>query len=359
MSQPPRRIVIIRRAALGTPDGINIFIFSLAEALLSKGHEVFIVGTTLLDPERIRELYGTSRDLEVMALARNDSFNHSYMRVAARWFFAGKPMVDRLRPDLTIVNGPLPMSFAGNNCVVAHDLERRFERLGPVRTTYKAVTYRRSHHIVATCTEIKWALVGQLGLESRRISVIPTCIDLTAYRGRPPSEREEAILHIGTVDYKNPSATIEAFGLLGSATARLYITGTMNTDVQRALDRLDPKIRANVEVLGFISADRLRALLGTVKVVSVPSRYFVPVSSPTVIEAFASSTPVVSFEDISRDLLRDGRSGFVSEDPSEMAGAFHRLMSDAALWERLSAGALATSADYSATKVADAFLGLT
>jgi hypothetical protein len=67
---------------------------------------------------------------------------------------------------------------------------------------------------------------------------------------------------------------------------------------------------------------------------------------------------VVSFEDISRDLLSDGRSGFVSADPSEMAGVFYRLMRGGALWERLSAGALATSADYSANKVADAFLGL-
>ena len=359
MTQQSLRVVIIRRAALDTPDGINIFIFSLAQALVSKGHEVFIVGTTLRDPERISELYGISRHIEVMALAREDSFNHRYMRVAARWFLVGRPMVDRLRPDLTIVNGPLPMSFAGRNCVVAHDLERRFERLGPVRTTYKAITYGRSRHLVATCTEIKWALVGQLGMESHRISVVPTCIDLTAYSGRPLGEREDAILHIGTVDYKNPSATIQAFGPLGSATARLYITGKMNADVRRALDRLDPKIRANVEVLGFISADRLRALLGAVKVVSVPSRYFVPVSSPTVIEAFASATPVVSFEDISRDLLRDGRSGFVSVDPSEMAGSFHRLMSDGALWERLSAGARATSADYSASKVADAYLGLT
>jgi len=185
VTQQSLRVVIIRRAALDTPDGINIFIFSLAQALVSKGHEVFIVRTTLRDPERISELYGISRHIEVMALAREDSFNHRYMRVAARWFLAGRPMVDRLRPDLTIVNGPLPMSFAGRNCVVAHDLERRFERLGPVRTTYKAITYGRSRHLVATCTEIKWALVGQLGMESHRISVVPTCIDLTAYSGRP------------------------------------------------------------------------------------------------------------------------------------------------------------------------------
>jgi hypothetical protein len=63
VTQQSLRVVIIRRAALDTPDGINIFIFSLAQALVSKGHEVFIVGTTLRDPERISELYGISRHI--------------------------------------------------------------------------------------------------------------------------------------------------------------------------------------------------------------------------------------------------------------------------------------------------------
>jgi len=53
------RIVSTRRAPIDAPDGINVFIFSLASELLAAGNEVFAVPTTLswalraLSPRRL------------------------------------------------------------------------------------------------------------------------------------------------------------------------------------------------------------------------------------------------------------------------------------------------------------------
>jgi glycosyltransferase involved in cell wall biosynthesis len=234
------------------------------------------------------------------------------------------------------------------------------EHLPFFRTAFKRFCYSKSDLIVATCDEVRDFLANDLGIAPDRISVIPTCVRLDTYMNRPYSQRENAVLHMGTVDYKNPLSTLNAFAQTPASDARLYITGKATPELKAAISALPKGVRDRVELPGYVSSARLIELLGTVKVVSVPSNYVAPVASPTVIEALAAGTPVVASTSISKFVLRDGENGYIrpSSEPAAMAQAYQTLLHDRSVWERLSANAAASANMFSAGHVADLYLRL-
>ena len=346
-------LAITRRAPLDTPDGINISIFALGDALVRDGHRVSYVCATDSDPDELRRLYGIGFTPEVVALSSQRGWDGSYRRLITPWIRHGRGAIGRLNPDYTIINGALPLPLPGRSCVVSHDLERRMAGLGATRSLYKRITYSFSDDIVATCTEIRDLLGKELSRAPSRIHVIPTCFDLSGYAGRPLAERDPAILHMGTVDYKNPRATLAAFAALQTP-ARLVLTGKVDDALRATIDALPAPVRERIELPGFVDAAELRALLGRVRVVAVPSVYSVPVASPSVIEPFASGTPVVAGDSISRDVLEDGVNGAVvpAAEPLEMARRIDELLTDDDRWSRLSAAAFERSRAFGAVAVA-------
>jgi hypothetical protein len=58
--------------------------------------------------------------------------------------------------------------------------------------------------VVATTTELRDELVRDLARSPHELVVIPKCIELPAYRGASLAARERAILHAGTLPYKDP-----------------------------------------------------------------------------------------------------------------------------------------------------------
>jgi glycosyltransferase involved in cell wall biosynthesis len=350
-------LAITRRAPLDTPDGINISIFALGDALVRAGHRVSYVCATQSDPEELRRLYGIGFTPEIVALSSRRGWDGNYRRLITPWIRHGRRAIGRLDPDYTIINGALPLPLPGRSCVVSHDLERRMA--GGARRLYKRITYSFADDVVATCSEIRDLLGGELGRSPSRIAVIPTCFDLSGYSGRPLAEREATILHMGTVDYKNPRATLAAFAALRTP-ARLVLTGKVDDALRATIDAFPAGVRERIELPGFVDAAELRDLLGRVRVVSVPSVYSVPVASPSVIEPFASGTPVVAGDSISRDVLNDGVNGAVvaGAEPLAMARRIDELLTDDELWSRLSAAALERSRDFGAEAVARRYLEL-
>jgi glycosyltransferase involved in cell wall biosynthesis len=352
-------LAITRRAPLDTPDGINISIFALGDALVAAGHRVSYVCATESDPDELRRLYGINFDPEVVALSRNRGWDGNYRRLITPWIRHGRQAIARLKPDYTIINGALPFPLPGGSCVVSHDLERRMASLGATRRLYKRITYGFASDIVATCTEIRDLLAEELKRPPSRIRVIPTCFDLSGYAGRPLAEREPTILHMGTVDYKNPRATLAAFAALETP-ARLVVTGKVDDELRATIDALPDGVRERIALPGFVDAAELRDLLGRVRVVSVPSVYSVPVASPSVIEPFASATPVVAGDSISRDVLEDGVNGAVvrGAEPMGIARRLDELLTDDALWSRFSTAALERSRTFGAEAVARRYVDL-
>jgi len=352
------KIVLIKREPVDIPDGIGIFIYSLAEKLLNQGHEVTVACGTYADPAKIQQCFQLDRYPALLSLGiPRDS---TRARHAATWLLKGRSTVHQLNPDLIVVNGALPLRFLAPTCIVSHDLEKRFSPFGLLRVGYKRYAYRQADHLVATCTELKTALARELRIDPARIRVIPTCVNTNAYVKNPLSGRENAILHMGTADYKNPLATIQSFALVGVEGVRLYITGPTCPRVASCLVSLKPSIRKRVHLLGYLPARKLKEILSSVKVVAVPSNYFVPVASPTVLESFASGTPVVASPSITRDLLRDGLTGYIrrSDDFTGIAEAFERLLEDENVWGTMSCQALETVERFSTTRVAQSYLSL-
>jgi glycosyltransferase involved in cell wall biosynthesis len=352
------RFALTRREALDTPDGINIFLFSLAEALLERGHEVVVVSSARTDRDLLREYYSLARWPDIVSLGMHQSVQYPHSLSA--WLTKGRSVLRSMDPDLVIVNGAVPLRLDALTCTVSHDAEKRLGRFPFLRTAYKRFCYAKCDVVVATCEEVRAALSVDLRMQPAQIKVIPTCVKLSSYIQRPLRERENAILHMGTVDYKNPASSIKAFAAMASIDKKLYLTGRPTDEIKDLIQSLPSGTRGRIELLGYVAAPKLIELLGTVKVVSVPSIYAVPVASPTVIEALASGTPVVGSPSISREVLSDGVNGFVRApaDHLSMARAYEALLNDEQLWSRMAVEAVISSKLFSAYRVADLYLGL-
>lgn len=348
------RVVLTRREALDSPDGINIFIVSLAQALSDLDHEVKIVVGSLQSHAEYRRLLTPRLDLPILALSRTPSTG---LASVAAWLRA-KWIIDRFRPDLVIHSEAVP-PLRGTIVQVVHNLELRSGRLAPVWRIIRRFSTKRCDYVVATTTELRDELVRDLGMPRHQLAVIPKCIDLQAYHGIDLAARERAILHSGTLPYKDPGATIWAFGELDDPSVGLYVAGDITQPTQAAVDALPDRIRKRVTLLGPADGQTVRRLHGRVRVAAFPTRYATPVASATVMEAIASGTPIVGSSRLSRDVLVNGVNGLVSDtDPSAMAIALRSVLNDDALWLQLSAGARRMAQRFDAFRVARQYIEL-
>jgi glycosyltransferase involved in cell wall biosynthesis len=253
----------------------------------------------------------------------------------------------------------IPFPFRGTIVHVVHDLEPRAGRLAPIWRTIRRFSTRRSDCVVATTRELRDELVGDLGMPAHQIAIIPKCLDVHAYHGVDLASRERAILHSGTLPYKNPGATIRAFGALDDPSVRLYVAGDVTRPMQEAVAALPETVRKCVVLLGAADGHTVRNLYERVRVAAFPTRYAVPVASATVMEAVAAKTPVVGTSHLSQDVLSDGVNGLVADtDPNAMANALRAVLNDDALWSRLSLGAGRVGERFEATRVARQYIEL-
>jgi glycosyltransferase involved in cell wall biosynthesis len=350
-------IVMTRREALDVPDGINIFLFSLADALQENGHRVTMVATAATDTGKLQDYFAPRRMPQIVSLGTHTETK--YRKALFTWVTKGSQALQKLSPDLIVVNGVVPIRLPGLTCAVSHDIEKRF--MHPIlRDTYKRWCYAQTDITVATCTEVRSALSSDLGRREQEIAVIPTCVRLDNYKPKPIEQREDAILHLGTAVYKNPIATLRAFARIARPGRKLYLTGKVTPEVQEFLRQMPAAARECVETPGYVAWDRLADLLASVKVISVPSVYNVPVASPTVIEAFASATPVVGTTSISRQVLQHERNGYVCDpaNATQLAAAFERLLNDRSIWRALSEHASTTSRLFCCRRVAQMYVDL-
>jgi glycosyltransferase involved in cell wall biosynthesis len=294
-------------------------------------------------------------DLPILALS---STPLSEFASAWSWLRA-KRAVDGFRPDLVIHSEVVPIPLRGTIIQVVHDLQPRNGRLAPLRRGIRRLSTKCCNHVVATTTELRDELVRDLGVPPSRLVVIPKCIDRQAYQGLKLSDRERAILHAGTLPYKDPAATVRAFGALDDPSVRLYITGDVTAAAQGAVDELPDRLRRCVTFMGPADGQAVRRLHCRVRVAAFPTQYAVPVASATVMEAVAGGTPIVGSPLISEDLLLDGQNGLVvNTEPNTMAAALRATLNDDVLWSRLSAGAGRIVERFDAYRVARQYLEL-
>jgi glycosyltransferase involved in cell wall biosynthesis len=349
------RVVLTRREPLDSPDGVSIFIVALAQALSELNHEVKIVVGSLRSHDEYRRLLAPRLDLPILALSPEPLTG---VASVAAWLRA-KWAIDRFDPGLVIHSEAVPLPLRGTIVQVVHDLQPRNGPLAPVWRSIRRFSARHSAYVVATTTELRDELVRDLGIPRQQLVLIPKCIDRHAYRNLDLPARERAILHAGTLPYKDPTTTIRAFGLLDDPSVQLYVTGEITGPVQAAVDALPDRIRKHVNLAGPADGQTIRSLHGRVRVAAFPTRYEIPVASATVMEAVASGTPIVGSSRISRDVLVDGVNGLVADtDARSTSAALRALLNDDRLWSRLSAGASGIVERFDSLRVANQYIEL-
>lgn len=353
-------IVITRREFINIPDGINTHIFTLANYWASQGHMVHIVSSEKPERDRINQYYDLSHGIKFYGLSKKQRM--SSIEKLGLWCLYGRKIINQLNPDIIIVNGTIPVKLQSFTIHVSHDLERvgKF-KFDCIRVIYKIISYRFADRIVATTNEIKEGLSREIRKRKIDIAVIPTAYNLTKYGMCNFHDRKNAILHMGTVSYKNPIATIKAFSSISMMkNYKLLITGEINRDIQLYVSSLGKKIRDNIKLLGFISESELLEMLCKVKVVSVPSVYSYPVASPSVIESLASGTPVVTTSGISKDVVKDMYNAIIinPEDSDNLAHIFEELLTDQKLWHKYSQNALNSVNKFDVSIIANNYISL-
>lgn len=349
------RVVLTRREGLDSRDGVAIFIVSLAQALVELNHDVKIVVGSLRSRAEYLRLLSPRLDLSVHALSNTPPTGFKSILAWLR----GKRAIDSFRPDLVLHSEAMPIPMRGTIIQVVHDLQPRTGRLAPLWRSIRRFSFKRCDHVVATTTELRDELVRDLGMPPSKLSVIPKCIDRQAYQGLNLSRRERAILHAGTLPYKDPAASIRAFGVIDDPSVRLYITGDITASVQEAVRVLPGRLQHCVTLVGEADGATVRGLHNRVRIAAFPTLYAVPVASATVMEAIAAGTPIVGSSRLSRDVLVDGENGLVVDtNPVTMAAACKAVLDDDALWLRLSAGADRMVRKFDAFRVAEQYLNL-
>jgi glycosyltransferase involved in cell wall biosynthesis len=137
----------------------------------------------------------------------------------------------------------------------------------------------------------------------------------------------------------------------------LYVEGAVDEPLRAQVAALPAATRSRIELIGELPAAQLRALLGSVRFASFPTRYTVPTASATVVEAIAAATPIVGSTALSADVLQHGRNGLACRDDDELASAFAQLLSDGP-WDAMSQGAREMAPRFSATTVARRYVSL-
>jgi glycosyltransferase involved in cell wall biosynthesis len=291
--------------------GVESVVSALTEALVRRGHEVTLFCApgsvsranvvTLLDephPDEIeRSLY------EVDHVAR--AFDEIDRAPTADRFdvihdhcgFTGLAMADR-------VDTPL-----------VHTLHGPF-------TPETAAFYARHGH-KGTLVGISQAQLASAPPELGPIGSIPNPIDLRAW---PLQERKsDYLLWIGRITpEKGPQRAIAA---ARAADVPIVLAGVIQPGQQAFFDReVAPHIDGDrVRFVGEVGGEAKRSLFASARGLLMPIRWNEPFGM-VMVEALACGTPVIAFpEGAVRELVIDGKTGFLVDDERAMADAVGRL----------------------------------
>ena len=109
-------IAIIRRWDVSIVDGVNRFIFTLADGLRRLGYRVWVLSHHMNeDPSNLPNLFGV--DVEVRTISNACK---SYVRCMWDWFTQGSRIVSEFKPDMVIVNGLVPLRLRVFKIAVNH-----------------------------------------------------------------------------------------------------------------------------------------------------------------------------------------------------------------------------------------------
>lgn len=333
------RIAIVRRGDIGSADGVNRFIFTLAEGL-GKNNEVAIFGHhATRDP---KPLFGVNiNKIKIIGRSRN-----GYTKIMLDWYIKGSRLLREFNPDMLIVNGVVPLRVDAFKVAVNHgnaifELEKSFLKRFTTRKLYEMYD-----HVICVSRKVVNEM-SKVGIRCDK--VIPIPIILENYN--PHAKREPIILHVGTVSRKRPEISIMAVKILrnmGYDDVKLVLVGQLQYK----------KVEDWIIIKRSCPDNELRDLYSKALALIYPSMWE---GFPyAVLEAQASGTPVIVGPGVPDEALLDKRSGFKirSFNPKEYAEKLRMLLDDKSLWNSMSREARKYVEKFDHIKIAAKYLKL-
>jgi glycosyltransferase involved in cell wall biosynthesis len=291
--------------------GVESVVSALTESLVERGHEVTLYcAPGSVSGAHVKTLLGESHPDEIeRSLYEADHVARAFAEIdlagGDRRFdlvhdhcgFTALAMADRLDTPLV------------------HTLHGQF-------TPATAAFYARHGH--------KAALVGisaaQLASAPPGLPAIETISNPIDLRAWPLEQcKQDYLLWIGRITAeKGPHRAIRAARAAGMP---LVLAGVVQPRQQAFFDReVAPHLDGErVRFVGEVAGEVKRSLFANARALLMPIRWNEPFGM-VMVEALACGTPVIAFpEGAARELVIDGRTGFLVEDEPAMAAAIDRL----------------------------------
>jgi len=296
--------------------GVESVVSSLTEALVARGHAVTLFcAPGSRSGARVRALLDEARPDEIeRSLYECDHVSRAFDEIdraaPQRGFdvvhdhcgFTALAMADRIDiPFVHTLHGPFTDSTAAF-----------YERHG-----HKAALVGISEAQLAT---------APAGLEP--VGAIPNPIDVGAWPLR--EQKEDYLLWVGRMTAeKGPQRAIAA---ARDAGVPLVLAGVIQPGQQKFFDReIEPHLDGEqVRYVGEVTGLAKRSLFAGARGLLMPIRWEEPFGM-VMVEALVCGTPVIAFpEGAARELVVDGRNGFLVDDEAQMSAAIGRLSEIAA-----------------------------
>ena len=199
--------------------------------------------------------------------------------------------------------------------------------------------FRAADAVIVAADADRRTIVERYHLDGRRVHVIPNYVDTAAFRPMPEIAREAgALITVGRLDeQKNLAALIEALEGVAGVTLTIVGDGPLR-------DRLEAAARdrgVDVRFLGRRPHAELPRLLNRSAAFVLPSHY--EGNPKALVEAMACGVPVIGARAPGiREILVDRETGYLcGTSAAEIRMALREVLADAALRDRMAAGAAA------------------
>jgi len=350
------RVALACPYAWDAPGGVQVHVRELGERLRARGHEVMALTPSRTHPAE-PWVRAVGRPVEV-------PYNRSTAPIDLRpWSLRPvRQLLFAFRPDVVHAHEPFTPSTSmwatlSSPAPVVATFHSGAERslLFDLATPVLRRVARRIAVRIAVSERAAAFARSRLGREFR---IVPNGLDVAAFAAAEPADLGPGrkLLFVGRLHRrKGFPVAVEAFRLLanGRPDIRLIVAG--EGEERRALDRLDPALRARVTMLGTVSHQQLPRYHVACDLLVAPSLGGESFGY-VLVEAMAAGLPVVASRIHGYDeVVRDGQEGFLVPpgDPRAVADAATTVLDDPTLARTMGQAGRARAARYDWAVVAE------
>jgi glycosyltransferase involved in cell wall biosynthesis len=355
-------LAITRRECITDVDGVNRFVFTLADGLGALGNEVHVIScferSTPSTPNLFaKKFFDVGGNLDIRALT-GVLEKPIWPKIAQVWLWQGSRLLEELGVDGVIVDGIVPLRTKVVKVAVNHGIfiEDFTSLKGAKQRIYLQLARFLYQHNMDASVCVAPRLARELKeYMNMNFIVVPLPLKLSLYKAQAITHRDSSVLHVGTRAIKNAELSIRIIRKLveeASSDVKLIVVGPRTAYIENLAKKNEDLVPEHLELRLDIPNLELRKLLTQVRALILPSEY--EAFSYAVLEAFASGVPVVVSEALPSELVSNCQNGFRIRncELDLYATRLASLLTDDDLWKTMSENALRTAKHHSHIEIA-------